>query len=162
KHGQALGLDIKVEWAKLSGGAAVNDALLAGAVDIASAGISPFLTLWDRTRGAVKIIGALGAQSQDLLTRNPDVKTLKDFTKADRIGVPAAIVSVQSRILQIAAEQEFGVGNHAKLDDITVTLPHPDAAAALMSGATEITAHISNPPYQEEEAKNPRVHKVFS
>jgi NitT/TauT family transport system substrate-binding protein len=162
KHGQALGLDIKVEWVTLSGGAAVNDALLAGAVDIASAGISPFLTLWDRTRGAVKIIGALGAQPQDLLTRNPNVKSLKDFSKGDRIAVLAAIVSVQSRILQIAAEQEFGVGNDARLDDITVTLPHPDAAAALISGATEITAHISNPPYQEEEAKSPRVHKVFS
>jgi NitT/TauT family transport system substrate-binding protein len=162
KHGQALGLDIKVEWAKLSGGAAVNDALLAGAVDIASAGIGPFLTLWDRTRGAVKIIGALGAQPQDLLTRSPNVKSLRDFTKADRIAVPAAIVSMQSRILQIAAEQEFGAGNHARLDDITVTLPHPDAAAALLSGATEITAHLSNPPYQEEEARNPKVHKVFS
>jgi NitT/TauT family transport system substrate-binding protein len=162
KHGRALGLDIKVEWAKLSGGAAVNDALLSGAVDIASAGIGPFLTVWDRTRGAVKIIGALGAQPNELLARNPGVKSLKDFTKADRIAVPAAIVSVQSRILQIAAEQEFGLGKHAALDDITVTLPHPDAAAALISGVTEITAHLSNSPYQEQEARSPKVHKVFS
>lgn len=162
KHGKALGLDIEVEWAKLSGGAAVNDALLSGAVDIASAGAGPFLTLWDRSRGAVKIIGALGAQPQYLLTSNPAVKTLKDFTKADRIAVPAAIVSVQSRMLQMAAEQEFGVGRHAALDDITVTLPHPDAAAALLSGATEITAHFSNPPYQDEEVRNPRVHKVLN
>jgi NitT/TauT family transport system substrate-binding protein len=162
KHGEALGLDIQVEWAKLSGGAAVNDALLAGAVDVASAGAGPFLTLWDRTRGAVKIIGALGAQPNDLLSNNPAVKSLKDFTKADRIAVPAAIVSVQSRILQMAAEQEFGVGKHAVLDDITVTLPHPDAAAALISGATEITAHFSNPPYQDEEARSPKVHKVLS
>lgn len=162
KHGRALGLDIKVEWAKLSGGAAVNDALLAGAVDVASAGTGPFLTLWDRTHGAVKIIGAFGAQPQYLLTNNPKVKTIKDFTKADRIAVPAAIVSVQSRMLQMAAEQAFGVGHQADLDDITVTLPHPDAAAALISGATEITAHFSNPPFQEEEARSPKVHKVLS
>ena len=35
KHGKAEGVDISVEWAKLSGGSAVNDALLSGAVDIA-------------------------------------------------------------------------------------------------------------------------------
>ena len=35
----------------LSGGSAVNDALLSGAVDIAGAGVGPLLTIWDRTRG---------------------------------------------------------------------------------------------------------------
>ena len=51
KHGKAEGVDISVEWAKLSGGSAVNDALLSGAVDIAGAGVGPLLTIWDRTRG---------------------------------------------------------------------------------------------------------------
>jgi NitT/TauT family transport system substrate-binding protein len=34
---------------KLSGGSAVNDALLSGNIDIAGAGVGPLLTLWDRT-----------------------------------------------------------------------------------------------------------------
>ncbi|MFN5571784.1 MAG: ABC transporter substrate-binding protein, partial [Bradyrhizobium sp.] len=38
KHGQKAGLEIKVEWAKLSGGAAGNDALISGAVAIGAAG----------------------------------------------------------------------------------------------------------------------------
>ncbi|WP_084540118.1 ABC transporter substrate-binding protein [Azorhizobium doebereinerae] len=165
KHGQALGLDIKVEWAKLSGGSAVNDALLSGNVDVAAAGIGPFLTLWDRTRGTaneVKIIGALGAQPNYLVTSNPNVKTVKDFTKADKIALPAVGVSVQARVLQMAAQQAFGPGKEKALDELTVTLPHPDATAALLSGSTEITAHLSNAPFQDQALKDPKIHKVLS
>src|SRR5690606_35479420 len=62
KHGKAAGVDIELEWVKLSGGAAVNDALLSGCVDIAAAGVGPLLTIWDRTRGRqnVKGVASLG------------------------------------------------------------------------------------------------------
>lgn len=164
KHGQKAGLEIKVEWAKLSGGAAVNDALISGAVDIGAAGAGPVLVLWDRTRGSadVKIIAALGEQPNYLITSNPNVKTLKDFTKTDKIAVPAVVVSQQSRLLQIAAEKEFGEGKFNALDDLTVNLPHPDATAALLSGSSTITAHFSNPPYQEQALQDPKIHKVLS
>ena len=165
QHGKALGIDIKVDWIQLSGGAAVNDALLAGSIDIASAGIGPFLTLWDKTRGTsneVKIVGAFGAQPNYLLTNNPNVKTIKDFTEKDKIAMPVAGVSVQARILQLAAEQTFGPGNAKKLDALMVTLPHPDATAALLSGSTEITGYLSNAPFQNHALKDPKIHKVFS
>lgn len=164
KHGKAAGVDIAVEWIKLSGGAAINDALLSGAVDVGGAGAGPVIVLWDRTRGSsdVKVIAALGEQPNYLITSNPDVKTLKDFTKADKIALPAVVVSQQSRLLQIAAEKEFGEGKYNALDDITVSLPHPDATAALLSGSGTITAHFSNPPFQEQALQNPKVHKVLS
>lgn len=163
KHAKALGLDnVEVEWLKISGGNAVNDALLSGSLDIAAAGIGPFLTLWDRTDGAVKLIGGLAHQPNYLITRNPNAKSLKDLTTSDKIALPAVGVSVQARILQIAAEKEFGVGNHSKLDDITVTLPHPDATAALLSGSTEINSHLSNTPFQEQALRDPNIHKIFS
>ena len=41
KHGKELGVDIKPEWIKLSGGAAINDALLSDSIDIAGAGVAP-------------------------------------------------------------------------------------------------------------------------
>jgi NitT/TauT family transport system substrate-binding protein len=162
KYGKEAGVDIKVEWQKLSGGNAVNDALLSGSIDIASAGIGPFLTVWDRTKGSVKIVGAFGAQPSYLLTNKPEIKSLKDFGPNDRIATPAAIVSVQGRTLQIAAEQAFGEGQHGKLDGNQVTLPHPDATAALLSGSTEITGHLSNSPFQEQELKDPKIHKIWS
>ena len=94
KHGKALGLDITTEWHQLSGGAAVNDALLSGNIDIAGAGIGPFLTVWDRTLDTpseVKIVGALGAQPNFLLTNKASIKTLKDFTNPTRLHFPPPV-----------------------------------------------------------------------
>lgn len=164
KHGKLAGIDIDVEWAKLSGGAAINDALLAGAVDIGAAGAGPVIVLWDRTKGSanVKIVAALGEQPNYLITNNPNVKTLKDFTKADKIAVPAVVVSQQSRLLQMAVAKEFGQDKFNALDDLTVNLPHPDATAALISGSSTISAHFSNSPFQEQALQNKNVHKVLS
>jgi NitT/TauT family transport system substrate-binding protein len=105
KYGKEAGVDIKVEWVKLSGGAAVNDALLSGSIDIASAGVGPLLTLWDRTKGRqnVKGVASLGNFPNYLVSNRPEVKTIADFTDKDRIAVPAVGVSVQSRLLQMAS-----------------------------------------------------------
>ncbi|RJL19959.1 ABC transporter substrate-binding protein [Paracoccus siganidrum] len=163
KHAAQQGLDgIEVEWHKISGGNAVNDALLSGSIDVGAAGIGPFLTLWDRTDGGVRIIGGLAHQPNYLITNNPDIRTLRDFSDADKIALPAVGVSVQARILQIAAEKEFGEGRHDALDHLTVGLPHPDATAALLTGSTEVTAHLSNTPFQEQALREEGIHRVFS
>lgn len=163
KHAEALGLeDVEIEWARLSGGSAINDALLSGNVDVAAAGIGPFLTLWDRTGGAVKIIGGLAHQPNYLVTSRQDIRSLEDFGPQDKIALPAVGVSVQSRILQIAAEKAFGEGQHGRLDNNTVSLPHPDATAAILSGSTEIAAHMSNSPFQERALEDPKVHRILS
>lgn len=165
KHGKKNGLEIKVEWKQLSGGAAVNDALLSGAVDIAGAGVGPLLTIWDRTAGRqnVKGVASLGSFPYYLVSTNPKVKTIADFTEKDRIALPAVTVSVQSRILQYAAARQWGEKEFGRLDKFTQTLPHPDAAAALIAGGTEINAHFGNPPFQEQElAGNPNAHIVLN
>ena len=42
-------------------------------------------------------------------------------------------------------------------------MPHPDAAAAIIAGGTEITGHFGNPPFQEQElAANPKAHIVLN
>jgi NitT/TauT family transport system substrate-binding protein len=165
KHGKKNGVEIKVDWKQLSGGAAVNDALLSGAVDIAGAGVGPLLTIWDRTSGRqnVKGVASLGSFPYYLVSTNPKVKTIADFTEKDRIALPAVTVSVQSRILQYAAAKQWGEKEFARLDKFTQTLPHPDAAAALIAGGTEINAHFGNPPFQEQElAGNPNAHIVLN
>lgn len=163
KHGKEAGLDIKVDWAQLSGGAAVNDALLSGSIDIAGAGIGPLLTVWDRTHGKqnVKGVASLGNFPYYLLSNNPKVKTIADLTEKDRIAVPAVGVSIQSRFLQYAAAKQWGDKEFDRLDKYTVALPHPEATAALTSGATELTGHFSNPPFQNQALDNPNVHVVL-
>ena len=44
-----------VTWLQFSGGVAMNDALLSGSLDIASAGTPPVLTLWDRSRSNLRV-----------------------------------------------------------------------------------------------------------
>jgi len=163
KYGKQEGLDIKVDWTQLSGGSAVNDALLAGAVDIAGAGTGPLLTIWDRTYGRqnVKAVASLGNFPYLLVSNNPNVKTIADFTAKDRIAVPAVGVSVQSRYLQYAAAKLWGDKEFARLDQYSINLPHPDAATSITSGGTEVTGHFSNPPFQEQELAKPGVHTVL-
>ncbi|EPL15904.1 ABC transporter substrate-binding protein [Pseudomonas sp. CF161] len=164
KHGKEQGLEIKVDWNSISGATAMNEALLAGALDVVSAGVPPMLTLWDRTRGKqnVKAIASLGSMPNYLLTNNPEVKSLKDFSDKDRIAVPAAGVGFQSRTLQIETAKQFGNDNFKKFDNISVSLAHPDATAALIAGGSEINSHFSSPPFQYQELEKPGVHKVLS
>jgi len=164
KQGKAQGLDIKVEFVKLSGGAAVNEALLSGSIDVAGAGVGPLLTIWDRTVGKqnVRGIASLGNFPYYLTSINPTVKTIADFSDKDRIALPAVGVSVQSRILQLASARVWGDAQYNRLDKNQVAVPHPEATAAIIKGGTEITAHFGNPPFQEQGlAGNPAAHIVL-
>ena len=163
KHAAAAGLgDVKSTWITFNSGGAATDALLAGNVDFVTSGASNMLLLWDRTKGQVKGVAACGGMPMYLLTRNPDVKTLKDFTAKDRIAVPTIKVSSQATILQMAAEKEFGEGQAGKLDSITLQLGHPDATLSILSPQSEVNSHFSLPPYQNIALKDPAVHKVLS
>jgi len=164
KYGQLENIEIKVDWTQLSGGSAVNDALLSGAVDIAGAGVGPLLTIWDRTHGHqnVKAVASLGNFPYYLLSNNPKVKTIADFSEKDRIALPAVGVSVQSRYLQYASAKLWGDKDYDRLDKYTIAIPHPDATAALIAGGTELTGHFSNPPFQDQALANPNVHLVLN
>lgn len=165
KHGRKQGVDIDVDWVKLSGGAAVNDALLSGSIDMAGAGLGPLFTIWDRTNGRqnVRAVASLGNFPYYLVSTNPAVRTIADFSPKDRIALPAVTVSVQARILQMAAAKQWGKAEFRKLDPITQTVPHPDAAAAVIAGKTELNAHFGNPPFQEQElAGNPQAKVVLN
>jgi len=165
KHARANGIpDLKVGWAKFAGGSVMNDALLSNSMQFASGGVGPLVTLWSRTKGNldVKAVAAINSMPLFLNTRNPAVKTIKDFTDRDRIALPAVKVSIQAVTLQMAAEQAFGEGQQNKLDALTVTLAHPDAQVALLSGQSEITAHFGSPPFQYQQLKNPAIHTVLN
>ncbi|GHU26750.1 ABC transporter substrate-binding protein [Betaproteobacteria bacterium] len=165
KHGKAAGLDIKVEWAQISGATAINEALLSGNLDVVSAGVPPALVLWDRTLGKqnVKAVAPLGSLPNYLITNNPKVKTLQDLSEQDRIAVPAAGVGFQSRTLQIESTHLYGKENFNHFDKISVSLPHPEATAALISGGLEVNTHFSAAPYYYQALEeNKNVHKIIN
>lgn len=141
--------NIKVSWPVIDGGNNINDAMLAGALDIAALGVPGFLTLWGKAKGNARLevigLAGVGAGSLYLNTRNPDIKTLKDFTAADKIALPGIKTSYAAFILQMVVAKEFGDENYAKLDPLTVGMPYPEATAALLSGKTEIDAHVASP-----------------
>jgi NitT/TauT family transport system substrate-binding protein len=157
------GLNIKTEWLQFSAGSGMNEALLSGNLDIASGGVGPALTIWSRTRNNYKIksIAALASLPLYLVTVNPKVKSIADFTDADKIAMPTVKTSIQAITLQIAAEKQFGKGQATRLDHLTVSLSHPDALVAMLGGKSGITSHFGSSPFQEMELKDPRAHKVL-
>jgi NitT/TauT family transport system substrate-binding protein len=164
KHAKAAGLDVTVGWTKFAGGNVMNDALLSNSLQFASGGVGPLVTLWARTKGNldVKAVSAINSMPLYLNTRNPNVKTIRDFTDKDRIALPAVKVSIQAVTLQMAAEKAFGEGQQNRLDPLTVSMSHPDAQTALLSGASEITAHFSSPPFQYQQLEKPGIHTVLN
>ncbi len=166
KHAAKLGLGkLQVEWQVLDGGNNINDAMLSGALDIAGIGIPGYLVLRDRTLGKrqeMTGISALNGGALWLNTIDPRIKTLADYTPKDRIAVPGIKTSYAAVVLEMAVAKAFGIENYAKLDPITVGMPHPEAYAAMMSGGTEIKSHMASPPFSYQELKNPAVHRVLS
>jgi NitT/TauT family transport system substrate-binding protein len=161
----AAGLaEVTVKWSKFAGGNVMNDALLSGDLHFASGGLGPFITLWAKTKDniGVKAVYAMNSMPLYLNTRNPAVKTLKDFTGKDKIALPAVKVSIQAITLQMAAEKAFGPGQENKLDAFTVTQSHPDGMAALLSGSSEINSHFTSPPFQYTELEKPGIRTVVN
>jgi NitT/TauT family transport system substrate-binding protein len=154
---------VKVSWVKLGNSNAMNDALLSGSLDFASGGVPNLVTLWAKTRNTpseVRGVAALNDMPVELVTSNPAVKTILDFTERDKIAVTAIKISTQALLLQMAAAKEWGQENFSKLDSLTVSMPHPEAMNALYAGA--ITAHFSSPPFQYTEVKHAGVHRVLN
>ncbi len=166
KHLAASGLaGVEVNWSVFGSGAVMNDGLLSGNLDFAAGGSIPLAVLWSKTVGTpneVRAVCGLNAIPMYLDTRNPDVKSIHDFTEKDKIAVPAIKVSIQAVTLQMAAEKEFGQGQQNRLDPLTVSMSHPDAQTALLSGAGEITAHFSSPPFQYQQLATPGIHTVLN
>ncbi|WP_420101709.1 ABC transporter substrate-binding protein [Bosea sp. (in: a-proteobacteria)] len=167
KRAKAAGLgDIKVNWLMLDGGNVINDAMIAGTLDFAGTGAPGFVTLWAKAKGipGVEVVGVSGmsSTSQWLMTNDPKIKSLQDFTANDKIALPGIKTSLAAVTLQMISAKVFGDANYAKMDPMTVSLPHPEALAALIGGKTEIKAHFTSPPFQYIEAKAPNVHRVLN
>ena len=164
KHAKALGVDVESQWMQRVGPAADLDALLSGNADFIGPGIPTLATVWDKTSGTPQEIRALIAmQSMPyvLVTRNPAVKTIADFTDKDKIALPAVKLTGHAIALEMEAAKIWGQDHYDKLDSITITRSHADAAAALISGKSEIDAHFASAPFYYYELATPGIHQVL-
>jgi NitT/TauT family transport system substrate-binding protein len=165
KHAAKMGVaSLKPSFKTLGGTQSLIDALLSGQMNFGVTGVPGLATLWDKTAGTPNEVRALSAvQSMPfmLVTNRESIKTIRDFNEHDKIALPAVKVSSQAICLQMAAAKEWGQDQYAKLDPFTITRPHPDAAASVMSKATEINSHYSVAPYYYLELATPGVHNVL-
>ena len=161
KHAAQLGLPgVTVKWAKVAGPSVMNDGLISGALHFASQGAPSLITLWDKTHGQIKGVSALTTYPLYLVTRNPDVKTLADFSTKDKIAVPSVKISTQAIMLQMASAKAFGEKEYARLDPLTISLSHPDATLAFLGNTAGVNAHFSTSPFYEQEIKVPGAHLI--
>lgn len=161
KHLAAAGIASAVSWVVMDGGGQINDAMLAGALDIAGTSIPGFLTLWSKGRGTrSEVVGVSGLSTCALVlnTNRAEIRSLADFKPGDKIAVPSVKVSLQAVVLQMMAAKVLGRWD--ALDTDTVSLSHPNAVAALLSGNRDVAAHFSSPPFTQAEAASPKVHAV--
>src|SRR3954469_16242328 len=92
KHAAALGIaDPSVEVMKLASGAAVNDAIISGNVDVAMAGATVLLILWDKTVGRNTVKGMMAIADTPIFfnTIEPRIRSIEDLGSIDRIAMTA-------------------------------------------------------------------------
>ena len=147
---------VEIEWRQLTSGPVIRDAMVAGQMDIGSGGVGPFIQAIDKGVDW-KALGALDEMPLYLNCARADIKSLKDVKPGDRIAMPA-IGSIQHVVLQMQAEKDLG--DPKKLNQQVVAMAHPDGTAAILS-KREITCHLSSPPFQYEQLRDPGIHKVF-
>jgi len=164
KHAGRLGLPgLRPEWTTLGGTSAIADMILSQQVDFGGAGATSLATMWDKTVGTGQEVLALSAiQSTPfiLMTSNPALKSVADLTDADRIAVPGVKISAQALLLQMEAAKLWGDAAYDRLDKLTVTLPHPDALAGLLSGST-VNCHYAVAPFYQYERASPKLHPIL-
>ena len=166
KHAAQAGIpNLKVSIHTFTGPSAQFDALFSGNVDVVAVGSTALITLWARTKGTaneVKGISALSSMPIALSTKNPNVKSIRDFTDKDRIAVPSVNVSFQAMLLQMASAKEWGNDNYKKLDPLTVGLAQMDAVAAMGQPNHEVNSDFATPPFLYIEREMPGVRPIIT
>jgi len=165
KHAEKIGVPgLKVEWLTVSGPGALNDGLLSGSIEFINVAPPSLATLWEKTANTPRPARALcTVQNMPyvLVTRTPTVKTIADLTEKDRIAVPTVKISGQAMLLQMAAAKLWGFDQYERLDAWTVSMAHPDAVVAMLSGKLELTTHFCVAPFQYYELAAPGLRPIL-
>ncbi len=135
--------DYDISWSQLTNAASIREAMLSGNLDVGFMGVPPFLIGVDRGT-EWRAFTALSEVPMGLVTLRDDVSGLEDLRATDaRIALPQP-GSIQHILLAMAAERTWR--DATVFDSRLVTLSHPDAMTALLSGE-EVDCHFATPPY---------------
>ncbi|MBV8424004.1 MAG: ABC transporter substrate-binding protein [Candidatus Eremiobacteraeota bacterium] len=132
-------------WPVLTNGDAIRDGIISGTIAVGSGGSGPFLIGWDRGVG-YKLIGGLNLMDLWMVSRNPEIKSLKDIKPGMKIGMPSPD-AIQAIALRMGCQQILG--NAHALDTNIVAIQHPLGVLALRNN--QLDAHLTSPPFQFEE-----------
>lgn len=164
KQADIMGLGtVAVHWAD-PGKTGEAEALTGGQAEFAAIDLGAFAAAWDDKTGSPQEVRGLASLDQMpyvLVSRNPAVHTIRDFTDKDRIALPGLRSATPGLMLEMAAAQEWGPEHYNKLDRLTIARPDPEAAAALVTGKGELTAHFSRIPFVDDELASSAVHRVM-
>jgi NitT/TauT family transport system substrate-binding protein len=162
KQAKGAHLELKADYQRFLRAGPLQEALAAGAIDMAPFGTAPLLTAWEKAKDTprqILVVSGITTLPPVLLSNRPNVHSLADFVAADRIAIPAASAP-QRYLLQMQSEKVFG--QYDKLNDQIVVLPHPEAVADLMAGTGPVTGYFSSAPFTEIALGDGRIHKVLS
>ena len=134
----------KVEWKVLASGAAITDGVIKGDIHVGAGGVGPLLVGWARGVNW-KYLAPLNEGDLWLMAKDPDIKTIEDL-RGKRIAMPSP-TSIQAQVLRKMAQVKLG--DAKALDRGIISMDHPDAMQALLSG--QIDAHLTSPPFQFQE-----------
>jgi len=168
RHVKAQGIEPgPVQIVNFTGGPQIQDGLLSQTLDIGAGGVTVLLITSDKTRGAgdgeIRGLTALSSVPYELWTVDPKLKSLRDLDpQRNRIGLPSVKVSVPAIFLQMASEQINGLGKHAALDALTVSLAQPDGAISLAAGGSTVDSYLFAPPFSQQMRDKSNLHRVWS
>lgn len=156
--------DAKVEAVRLASGAAANDAIISGSVNVAMAGLTVMLNLRDKTAAHAPVKGMMAIADSPIYFNTTDarIQSLKDFGENDRIAMTAGKGTQHAVVLQMAAAKAFGWDSRAKLDVLAVGISHPDGVAGLLSGGAAFKTHATTVPFIQMELAHPGVRTVLT
>ncbi len=134
----------KVEWKVLPSGAAITNGIISGDIHIGAGGVGPMLVGWARGVNW-KFLAPMNEGDLWLMAKDPNIRTIADL-RGKRIAMPSP-TSIQAMVLRKMAQVKLG--DAKALDRGIVSMDHPDALQALLSG--QIDAHLTSPPFQFQE-----------
>lgn len=146
--------EIEITYQKLDSGAAINEGMIGGNIQIGCMGVAPAVS--GVAAGIdYKIVSNLCAQSHGLMSNDPAIRSLSDIGDGDVIAL-VGTGSIQHILLAMTAEKVLGDA-HA-LDNNIQKMSHAEGMAALESGTVKL--HLTSSPFIYQERENPAYNEL--